>query len=71
MELVQLRQYDNYFNAHLAKNKLASLGIESFLFDENTMSAYQFLDIALGGIKLKVAQIDVETALEILDTYKL
>ncbi len=52
--------------AHLARTYLASEGIESFVFDEHTVSINHLYANAVGGIKLMVRSRDVERALKVL-----
>ena len=52
--------------AHLAKAKLLSEGIECFVADDNLVSINPFYANAIGGVKLKVWEGDVKEALELL-----
>ncbi|MGV3541146.1 MAG: DUF2007 domain-containing protein [Rufibacter sp.] len=65
--LVIISTYASPIDAHLAKNKLESEGILSFLFDENLVSMNPLLNISVGGIKLKTLASDAEQALAILN----
>lgn len=67
-KLTILRTFDNYVTAHIVKSKLEAEGIESFLIDENTVTMQWHIAHAIGGIKLKVAENDVEHANYILET---
>jgi hypothetical protein len=53
--------------ALLAKSILESAGIESFLGDQNIIRMDWFLSNALGGVKLRVREEDVEVATALLD----
>ena len=64
--LVLLKTYSNSFDAHFAKGKLEDAGIDSYIFDENTVSLYYLYDNALGGIKLMVEEKDLSMAKEVL-----
>ncbi|RNI32009.1 DUF2007 domain-containing protein [Rufibacter immobilis] len=64
--LVLLSTYSSPIDAHLAKNKLESEGILSFLFDENLVSINPLFNITVGGIKLKVLESDAPKAWEVL-----
>jgi hypothetical protein len=66
-ELVTIRQFRDLPEALLAKGSLESVGIESFLGDENIVRLDWFISNLIGGIKLKVKPTDVEDALKILD----
>ena len=66
MELVTLKAFDNSIEAHVSRSKLESQGIQAFLFDENIIAMNPLYNNAIGGIKLKVAEVDVAAAIEIL-----
>ena len=66
MNLVLLKRFDNYFFANITFTKLQDAGIECFLRDENTILADPLLSNAIGGIKLEVAEDQVELALELM-----
>lgn len=53
-------------DAHLAKAKLESEGVEVFLKDEMTVQVHNFYSNAIGGVKLQVRSADVDTAHHIL-----
>ncbi|MFC6998671.1 putative signal transducing protein [Rufibacter roseus] len=65
-ELVTIARFSNSIDAHLAKNKLESEGVLSFLFDENVVSINPLYNITVGGIKLKTLASDAEKAQAIL-----
>ncbi len=66
MDFVILRRYDNYVAAHIDMGMLQEEGINCWLKDENTVTIDPLLSIAIGGIKLMVANVQAERALEIL-----
>lgn len=66
-KVVNLRQYMTLPEALLAKSILESAGIESFLGDQNIIRMDWFLSNALGGVKLRVREEDVELATALLD----
>jgi len=66
-KVVNLRQYMTLPEALLAKSILESAGIESFLGDQNIIRMDWFLSNALGGVKLRVREEDVEVATALLD----
>ena len=66
-ELVTVLTFEYAHFAHLAKAKLGSEGIESYIFDEYTASMNWFYNNAIGGIKLKVRGEDYERAIMILN----
>ncbi len=66
-KVVNLRQYMTLPEALLAKSILESAGIESFLGDQNIIRMDWFLSNALGGVKLRVREEDVEVATALLN----
>ena len=60
MELITARIFDNPIDAHLLKTKLESEGIECYLYDEHTVTIDPLVNIAVGGIKLKILKSDTE-----------
>jgi hypothetical protein len=66
-KVVNLRQYMTLPEALLAKSILDSAGIESFLGDQNIVRMDWFLSNALGGVKLRVREEDVEAAAALLN----
>lgn len=65
--LITVRSYDNSIAAHLARSFLEAAGIRSYLMDEQIMSVHPGLNVAVGGVKLQVAEEDVEEAGRLLD----
>jgi Putative prokaryotic signal transducing protein len=65
--VVNLRRYMTLPEALLAKTILESAGIESFLGDQNIIRMDWFLSNALGGVKLRVREEDVEVATALLN----
>ncbi len=63
-----IRQYDNYITANIDLGTLQEEGINCWLQDENTVTITPYLNNAVGGIKLMVADTQAERALEILRT---
>ncbi len=66
-KVVNIRQYMTLPEALLAKSILDSAGIESFLGDQNIIRMDWFLANALGGVKLRVREEDVEAATALLN----
>jgi Putative prokaryotic signal transducing protein len=66
MNFIQIRAFDNYISAHIVMNMLLDDGINCHLKDEYTLTIDPLLSPALGGIKLMVADSQVERALELL-----
>ena len=67
MLFVTVAAFDNYISAHIAKGRLEEEHIKCYLQDENINTIYPLLSGALGGIKLMVAEVQAERALEILN----
>ena len=65
--LVTVGRFRDLPTAFLAKGRLDSAGIESFIGDENIVRMNWFISNLVGGIKLQVKPEDLETARQILD----
>lgn len=70
MEFVTAAVYDDFISANLAQGLLESERINCWLRDENLVSVHPGLTYAVGGIKLMVAEVQLERALEILRSTK-
>ena len=66
MNFIPLRSFDNYVDAHIIMGRLNEEGINCWLKDENIATITAFLSNAMGGIKLMVAESQIERATEIL-----
>ena len=64
---IEIRSYDNYIYANIVLGKLLDAGINCHLKDEFTITIDPLLSPALGGIKVMVAQSQVDRALELLE----
>ncbi len=67
MELITVKVFDNSIEAHILKSRLESEGIDCFIFDDNMVSLNPLYNVTLGGIKLKVREVDVEQVNTIID----
>jgi Putative prokaryotic signal transducing protein len=67
MDFLLIKRYDNYVEAHIDKGVLEENNIECWLMDENTVTINPFLSNAIGGIKLMVAKVQAERAMQILN----
>jgi len=65
LKLLTAKVFDNAIEAYLWKTKLESEGLICFLFDENVVSTQLAYANALGGIKLKIREQDVERVKQI------
>lgn len=66
MHFIEARAYDNYIEAHLMLGRLRDQFINCHLLNENSVTIDPFLSNAIGGIKLMVADSQLERALEII-----
>jgi hypothetical protein len=64
--LILIATFSHPFEAHLAKGKLESEGIEAFIADENIVGLNWLYSNLVGGVKLKVHEEDRERALKVL-----
>lgn len=65
-DLVEVASFRDYIGAHVAKSKLESEGIRSFLFNERLVTWNWFYSNALGGVKVMVGDSEANEALSIL-----
>ncbi|MDY6863730.1 MAG: DUF2007 domain-containing protein [Thermodesulfobacteriota bacterium] len=65
-KLITVATFSQAIEAHLSKIRLESEGIECFIADEHVVAINWFLSNAVGGVKLKVKELDAERAAEIL-----
>ncbi len=66
MNFVQLRSYDNYLNANMQLSMLRQAGITCYIKDEYTITIDPLLSPAIGGMKLMVDELQIDSAEEIL-----
>ena len=66
MKYVLLCSFDNYIPAHIALGRLKEEFVNCYLQDEYSVTIDPFLSNAIGGIKLMVAETQVDRAKEIL-----
>ena len=71
MKFVLLCSFDNYIPAHIALGRLKEEFINCYLQDEYSVTIDPFLSNAIGGIKLMVAETQLERAREILENQDL
>ena len=65
-----IASYTKMEDAHLAVSMLQGSGVEAWLRDEATANLYWLYSNAIGGVKVEVADEDVERAREILELPK-
>ena len=65
-----IASYTQMEDAHLAVSKLGGSGVRAWLRDEDTANLYWLYSNAIGGVKVEVAEEDLERAWEILELPK-
>jgi len=66
-DFVTIAAFDDYVTANFELQKLEAMGMTCYLADENTVTMQWTLSNAMGGIKLRVLESDVEKARQILN----
>lgn len=66
--MVTVATFDNMVDAHIALGRLQAEGIRATLADENLVQTDWLYSIAVGGIKLQVADADAGRARLVLAT---
>jgi hypothetical protein len=64
--MVTIATFTNTPEAHLLRMRLESGGISAYLQDENTIQMDWGLSNAIGGVRVQVADEDLEAARELL-----
>ena len=67
-KIITFESYYDPMLAHIVRSRLEANGIPCFIADENIIGANPLYNNAVGGIKLKVFEKDVERCREILAT---
>jgi hypothetical protein len=65
-KIITFEHYYDPMLAHIIRTKLEDNGIPCFIADENTIAVNPILNNAIGGIKLKIFERDLEKCREIL-----
>ena len=71
MGFVIVKRFDNSIDAHLFRISLEAEGIDCYLFDEEIVSLNPLYSNAVGGIKAKVRDEDVERTRTFLKSIEL
>lgn len=66
LERITVKTFDTSVDAHLFRIELETEGIESFIYDEETITMDPLLSNAIGGIKVKINAKDIERTKEFL-----
>jgi hypothetical protein len=67
-KIVTFESYYDPMLAHIVRTRLEASGIPCFIADENTLWANPYHNQAIGGVKIKVFENDLERCYEILAT---
>jgi hypothetical protein len=67
-KIVTFESYYDPMLAHIVRTRLEANGIPCFIADENTIGANPLYNQAVGGVKIKVFEKDLERCHEILAT---
>jgi DNA-directed RNA polymerase subunit RPC12/RpoP len=67
-KIVTFESYYDPMLAHIIRSRLEANGISCFIADENTIGANPLYNQAVGGVKLKIFERDLEKCREILAT---
>ncbi len=67
MDFVPVLSFNEYIEAHIILGRLQSEGINCWLKNENSAL---FVPMPIAGIRLMVAESQVERALELIDLFK-
>ena len=65
-KIITFETYYDPMLAHIIRTRLENAGISCFIADENTIGANPFYNQAIGGIKIKIFERDLERCYEIL-----
>ena len=67
---VPIQSFDNYIEANIIRSRLENEGISCWLQNETLTTTAPFLTSSTGGIKLMVAESQVDRAQELLSIFK-
>ena len=67
MDFIPIQSFDNYIEAQMVLGRMGEEGINCWLKDENVVTIIPILSNAVGGIKLMVADDQIEKAVELLN----
>jgi hypothetical protein len=67
-KIITFESYYDPMLAHIVRTRLEANGISCFIADENTLGALPVFNQAVGGVKLKIFERDLERCREILAT---
>jgi DNA-directed RNA polymerase subunit RPC12/RpoP len=67
---VPIQSFDNYIDANITLSRVQQEGISCWLQNETSATIAPFLANSVGGIKLMVAETQVERAVELLEQFR-
>ncbi len=67
-KIITFESYYDPMLAHIVRSRLEANGISCFIADENIIGANPLYNNAVGGVKLKIFEKDIERCREILAT---
>jgi putative signal transducing protein len=67
---LSVESFDNYIEANIILSRLQQEGISCWLQNETSATIAPFLANSLGGIKLMIAESQVDRAVELLEQFK-
>jgi len=67
-KIITFESYYDPMLAHIVRTRLEANGISCFVADENSIGANPLFNPAIGGVKLKIFERDLEKCREILST---
>ncbi|MCA5006414.1 putative signal transducing protein [Sphingobacterium bovistauri] len=62
MKLITFKTFDNPIEAHNFRNRLEAEDIEAYIYDEHIIGLNPLYSNAIGGIKVKIAENDLDQA---------
>jgi DNA-directed RNA polymerase subunit RPC12/RpoP len=70
MKFIPVKTFDSYITANIWLGKLQDAGIQCYLKDEYTVTIDPILSNAIGGIKLCVAEMQIEESLQLVSAFE-
>ncbi|CAH0538885.1 DUF2007 domain-containing protein [Vibrio marisflavi] len=66
--MITVARFSFPHEAYIAKASLEAAGIDSFVADEHTINMQWLYSNAMGGVRLLVREVDLDSAVELLNT---
>jgi len=64
--MITIASFSKPENAHLLRMRLEAGGVTAYILDENTVQMDWLISNAIGGVRVQIAEEDIENAREIL-----